>query len=59
MSWKRQWAVCQHPDHTWKNAKYDHKDGTQDGWTCWRCGYHECKYCVSSEPSRCPKCGAA
>lgn len=61
MNWEREWVVCQHPDHAAKNAKYDHKDGTQDGWTCRNrnCRYHECKYCVSGEPSRCPRCGTA
>jgi hypothetical protein len=60
MSWEAAWVVCQHPDHAKKHAKYDQKDGTQEGWKCRnsKCGYAECKYCGSKKYDRCPKCGA-
>ena len=62
MSWKQEWAKCDHPKHKANNAngaKHDDEKGEQEGWTCQNCEYHKCKYCGDPKYGPCPMCGAA
>lgn len=55
--WKKTWVRCESPQHKYGAYRYDHPDGTQEGWECQHCGYSVCKYCTAPRPAPCPRCG--